>query len=199
MKQAYQDRNGHLALVAVGGNVTSSVGSPFEIVHAGIDALQTRWGQNGGPIRVSGFYQTPAFPVGAGPDFVNAACSFYCEDTPQVVLDALHDIEAEFDRKRTHRWGARTLDLDLIAHGAAVLPDTATFDHWFDLELSAQTTTAPKTLILPHPRVQDRSFVLVPLADVAPDWVHPRTGQTVSQMLAARPAEERETVVALTS
>lgn len=88
----------------------------------------------------------------------------------------------------------RTLDIDLVALGDSVLPDGATQDAWRRLPPEAQVRTTPDRLILPHPRLQDRAFVLVPLADVAPDWVHPRTGQTVRQMLDALPAEDRAAV-----
>ena len=88
----------------------------------------------------------------------------------------------------------RTLDLDLLAWGDSVLPDSATQDSWRALPPEAQVRAVPDGLILPHPRLQDRAFVLVPLADVAPDWVHPRTGLTVRQMLAALPAADRDAV-----
>jgi 2-amino-4-hydroxy-6-hydroxymethyldihydropteridine diphosphokinase len=85
----------------------------------------------------------------------------------------------------------RTLDLDLLALGDSVLPDAATQEHWRNLPLADQKRLAPDGLILPHPRLQDRAFVLVPLADVAPDWRHPLTGQTVAAMTASLPAAER--------
>ena len=91
----------------------------------------------------------------------------------------------------------RTLDLDLIALGDLVLPDPATHAAWRALPPDLQKMRAPDALILPHPRVQDRAFVLVPLADVAPDWTHPVLGLTVTAMLAARPVAERTEVVPL--
>jgi 2-amino-4-hydroxy-6-hydroxymethyldihydropteridine diphosphokinase len=81
--------------------------------------------------------------------------------------------------------------------GDSVLPDAATQDRWRLLPSEAQIGSTPDQLILPHPRMQDRAFVLVPLADVAPDWVHPRTGLSVRQMLAALPAEDRDAVTPL--
>jgi 2-amino-4-hydroxy-6-hydroxymethyldihydropteridine diphosphokinase len=134
-------------------------------------------------VKVSRFFATPAFPVGTGPDYVNAAALLETELSPRALLDHLHEIEAELGRERLTRWGQRTLDLDLVAMGDLVLPDAATQDLWRDLPLERQRQEAPDRLILPHPRLQDRAFVLVPMADVAPDWRHPRVGLTVRQML----------------
>jgi 2-amino-4-hydroxy-6-hydroxymethyldihydropteridine diphosphokinase len=147
-------------------------------------------------LAVSRFYATPCFPAGAGPDYVNAAAVLDdgSEGDLASVLLRLHDVEEKFGRKRLQRWGMRTLDIDLLAAGDSVLPDAETQDFWRKLALNEQKTAAPDQLILPHPRLQDRAFVLVPLADVAPDWLHPRTGQSVSEMLEALPKADRDAV-----
>jgi 2-amino-4-hydroxy-6-hydroxymethyldihydropteridine diphosphokinase len=106
----------------------------------------------------------------------------------------MHAVEERFGRVRERRWGMRTLDLDLLALGDSVVPDAGTQDSWRALPQEAQVRAVPDQLILPHPRLQDRAFVLVPLADVAPDWVHPRTGKTVAEMLAALPEADRAAV-----
>lgn len=182
------------ALIALGGNASSPWGDPTETVQKAISDVMDRLGTG---VMQSPLYSTPAFPAGAGPDFVNAAIRVSTDLSAQDVLTILHEIEAKAARLRTLRWGQRTLDLDLIALGDQVCPDLLTHSHWRGLEPDLQAQTAPDQLILPHPRVQDRSFVLVPLADVAPDWVHPVLGQSVVQMRDARPADEVSSVVRL--
>ena len=185
---------GHLTLICFGSNEISILGDPRETVQKAMSQVAAM--SEDAPIS-SPLYRTPAFPVGAGPDFVNAAMAIRTTLSPDAVLAELHEIETRAGRVRAARWGQRTLDLDLIAMGDLICPDVATQTHWRDLPPAAQASTAPDQLILPHPRVQDRSFVLVPLADVAPDWVHPVLQITIRDMLAARPAEERVTVVPL--
>ena len=182
------------ALIALGSNVFSPWGDPTATVLKAISELVDRLGPDAVQ---SPLYGTPAFPAGAGPDFVNAAIRIPTGLPAQEVLAILHQIEAEAARTRTLRWGQRTLDLDLIALGNQVCPDLPTYTHWHGLAPDLQAQTAPDQLILPHPRVQDRSFVLVPLADVAPDWVHPVLGQSVVQMRDARLADEVRSVVRL--
>ena len=82
------------------------------------------------------------------------------------------------------------MDLDLIGLDDAILPDAATRANWANLPPERAAQMVPDQLILPHPRLAERAFVLVPLADVAPEWVDPATGLCVAQMLAARPVEE---------
>lgn len=149
--------------------------------------------------RVSRLFRTPCFPLGAGPDYINAAAVVTPRHDmgPDQVLAALHAVEHATGRARGHRWAGRTLDIDLLAMGDKVLPDADTQAHWRNLAFRDQLRLAPDRLILPHPRLQDRAFVLVPLAEVAPDWRHPLLDLTVTQMLARRPPAEIATVTAL--
>ncbi|MFO1202269.1 MAG: 2-amino-4-hydroxy-6-hydroxymethyldihydropteridine diphosphokinase [Tabrizicola sp.] len=187
------ERIGAPALVALGANLPFEGEPPEVTLRAALKALSA---EGLAVLAVSRFFATPCFPAGAGPDYVNAAAVL--DVPPEIdatsIMQRLHSVEAFFGRRREQRWGMRTLDLDLVALGDSVLPDVATQDAWRQLAPDEQARRAPERLILPHPRLQDRAFVLVPLADVAPDWLHPRLGLTVRQMLDALPAADREAV-----
>ena len=142
-------------------------------------------------VHVSKFYATPAFPEGSGPDFVNAVVAVETTLSPTALLAHLHGIERQMGRDRKTRWSARTIDLDLIAFADHVHPGIGAYMTWHDLPLEDQQRLAPDGLILPHPRLQDRSFVLGPLCDVAPEWVHPVLGQSARALFEALAEAER--------
>ena len=185
---------GQIALIALGSNENSVWGDAAETVQK---AMLSVAALADAPAKLGGLFATPAFPAGAGPDFVNAGMAIATTRPAADLLAALHAIEADAGRHRTRRWGQRTLDLDLIAVGDDVLPDRQTHQKWRDLPLDVQQRDAPDELILPHPRLQDRAFVLVPLLDVAPDWRHPLLGKTIAQMCAALPDAMRAEVTRL--
>lgn len=160
----------------------SHAGSPEMTLRAAVKALGDSLLE---VERVSSLYATACFPAGAGPDYVNAAAVLSGIADAGEILAVLHRIEAAFGRERDQRWGRRTLDLDLIALGDAVLPDAESYARWRDLAPDQQVRRTPDRLILPHPRLQDRAFVLVPLAEIAPDWRHPVSGLSVAEMAAA--------------
>jgi 2-amino-4-hydroxy-6-hydroxymethyldihydropteridine diphosphokinase len=112
----------------------------------------------------------PIPPMPGAPWFVNGVARLEGEMAPEALLDHLQAIEARFGRQRPFPNAPRTLDLDLLDHGGQVL-DT------------------PR-LTLPHPRMRGRAFVLRPLAEVAPGWLHPGTGQGVDALLADLPPQE---------
>ena len=185
---------GRIFLIALGSNQNFEGNGPSVVLDGALEALKAL----GFVIRAcSRYFNTSAFPAGAGPDFVNAAASVEYAGTAADVLAQLHVVEAEMGRARVVRWGARTLDLDLIAAGDLVLPDAKAHQYWRDLPLETQKTAIPDVLVVPHPRLSERAFVLVPLLDVAPDWSHPVTGRTVREMHDALSDDARAEVVAL--
>ncbi|MEM9116775.1 MAG: 2-amino-4-hydroxy-6-hydroxymethyldihydropteridine diphosphokinase [Cyanobacteria bacterium P01_F01_bin.56] len=114
----------------------------------------------------SSIYQTA--PVGPPqPDFFNACALLESDFSPEALLQLLLSIEAQFGRVRRERWGARSLDLDLLL-------------------VEEQQIQTP-VLEVPHPRMWERAFVLVPLAEIAPHWRHPCSHQAIADICATLP------------
>ncbi|HAO10436.1 MAG TPA: 2-amino-4-hydroxy-6-hydroxymethyldihydropteridine diphosphokinase [Planktothrix sp. UBA8407] len=110
----------------------------------------------------SSWYQTP--PIGSPqPDYINGCAILEVQLQPDTLLETLLAVETKLGRVRRERWGPRILDLDLLL-----------FDN-----LIWETPT----LKIPHPEMRERAFVLVPLAEIAPNWVDPVTKKTITQLL----------------
>lgn len=183
--------NRSIIAIGLGGNLPFQGSPTATTLRLAVQALANR----DVVIRsVSRFFSTPCFPAGAGPDYVNAAVTVETPLSPVQLLERLHDVEAAFQRERVQRWGMRTLDADLLAFDQMILPDLARQTLWRDLPAARQIRATPDELILPHPRLQDRAFALVPLADVAPDWVHPILRKSARSLCAALPQGERAAV-----
>ena len=101
-------------------------------------------------------------PASDQPWFANAVVAVATELAPADLLAALHEIEHAFGRRRGRPWQARAIDLDLLDHGGRV--------------------EAGRSLVLPHPRMHERAFVMLPLREVAPDWVHPVSGLHIDRL-----------------
>ncbi|MBL4806502.1 MAG: 2-amino-4-hydroxy-6-hydroxymethyldihydropteridine diphosphokinase [Rhodobacteraceae bacterium] len=177
--------------ITLGSNQSGTAGTPSGTL---INALRLFESESLHVISQSSWYQSPAFPAGAGPDFVNAVVLAETAHSAFDVLAALHRIEARLGRVRLQRWAARTCDLDLLDVDGLVVPDMATYKGWQELPLDQQIQRAPDQLILPHPRIQDRAFVLVPLREIAPDWRHPVLNLTPAQMIAKLPQADIDNV-----
>lgn len=153
-------RCGPMILIALGGNVVSPVGPPAVTLKRALARLEELGVKI---LSVSSFYETPAWPDPSDPPFVNAVAAVSSALQPVELLDLLHGVETELGRKRSAPNAPRTLDIDLLDHDGRVAVGAVT---------------------LPHPRIAERSFVLVPLVEVAPSWRHPVSGQGAADLLA---------------
>ena len=177
----------YMAFVAFGANLAPSGSTVIASLSEAIRSLEDETCD----VRVrSGFYRTPAFPPGSGPDFVNGVLEIATARSAQELLVHLAQAEAKAGRVRDARWSARHCDLDLLSFEDQVLPDPKTVRNWIALPLARQMEETPGELILPHPRIQDRAFVLVPLRQVAPGWRHPLTDVHIDEMIAALSPED---------
>lgn len=181
-------------IIAIGANGSKQERENIEIVAKSIEMVST---SGLSIISTSRHYRTKAFPAESGPDFVNVTLLCETDAKPSQILGFLHKIEEHLGRIRTKRWGQRSIDLDLLCADDAILPSLETFNTWRDLSFKDQMTKAPNELILPHPRLQDRAFVLVPMNDVAPDWIHPVLNLSVGQMLDRLPKDQINEIVAI--
>jgi 2-amino-4-hydroxy-6-hydroxymethyldihydropteridine diphosphokinase len=159
-------------LIALGSNMRHvRHGPPRAVVQAAITALE---GCGLHITAVSRAYLTA--PVGSPqPAYINACLAAETSLSPEEVLRLLHEVERKFGRQRRRRWGARVLDLDLIAWGDLIQPSRYA---WFSETGSGKSCG----LTLPHPRAHLRPFVLIPLAQVAAEWRHPVLGRSAAQL-----------------
>lgn len=148
-------------VVALGGNLPrpgGAVQDSLEAALARLDALGLH------PVARSRWWTSKAWPDQADPPFLNGVALVETEHDPGAVMALLHQVEAEFGRTRGLANAPRPLDLDLIAHGRAVLAGE---------------------VVLPHPRAHERLFVMGPLAEIAPDWRHPVSGRSARDLAGA--------------
>ncbi|KPQ07957.1 MAG: 2-amino-4-hydroxy-6-hydroxymethyldihydropteridine diphosphokinase FolK [Rhodobacteraceae bacterium HLUCCA12] len=185
-----QIANCNCFLIALGANLGGTPEKNASVIYAAIGMIAAAGIK---VTRTSNFWQTPAYPADSGPDFVNACACVDSDLEPDMLLAVLHEVEARLGRVRRVRWGARAIDIDLLAAGSRILPDAVTLRSWMDLGAADQRRLAPDRLILPHPRLHERAFVLVPLAQIAPDWVHPVLKKSARELeQALDPAEKAQ-------
>jgi 2-amino-4-hydroxy-6-hydroxymethyldihydropteridine diphosphokinase len=152
-------------LIAVGANLPSpEFGPPRATCEAAWRELSSRGVRI---VRRSRWFETAPIPASDQPWYVNGVAAVATDLSPEALLALLQDVERTFGRERRELNAARVLDLDIVAYGELV-----------------RTEPPP---ILPHPRMQERAFVLLPLADVAPEWRHPADGRSVADMIRALP------------
>lgn len=166
-------------ILALGGNLPSHVGPPIKTIDAAIKAIEAALGS---PAERAGLYMTSPVPRTDQPDFCNTAIRIASAMAPHMVLDICLSIEGSFGRERRDRWSARTLDIDILSAGTLVLPSR---EAWDAHRARGDSSAIHPDLMVPHPRLDQRLFVLAPLTDLVPDWVHPCLGQTAADLHTA--------------
>ena len=155
-----------MKIVAIGSNLgVPGMGGPAEVCEAALGRLESA---EIAILARSGWYRSVPVPMSDQPDFINGVLSVSWDAGPKALMAKLHEIEGEFGRIRSMPNAARTLDLDLIDYDGMV-------------------REGPRSPVLPHPRMRDRAFVLMPLAELAPNWRDPVDGVLVTDLLAALP------------
>ena len=157
-----------MILLGLGANLPSPAGPPVATLEATLAALAAAGVTI---VARSRWYRTAPVPVSDQPWFINGVARVETGLEPLALLRLLQQIELQFGRRRGVRNEARPLDLDILDYDGRIEDGSG--------------------LILPHPRMHERAFVLLPLAEVAPGWRHPTLGETVSALIAALPASQK--------
>ncbi len=153
-----------MILIGLGANLDSSYGSPQDT----LDSCRSLLAERGvHMVKSSNIWRSAPVPVSDQPWYYNAVCIVETSLSSHEVLDVLSSVEDLIGRKRMERNAARVIDLDLLSY------NNETLDYSY--------------LIIPHPRMHERAFVLYPLREVAPDWIHPTLGQSLSDMIVSIP------------
>ena len=159
-----------MIFIALGSNLPHpDYGKPIDVCREAVSRLSQRG------IRVvasSRWYRSSPVPDLDQPDFVNGMVSVETDLSPAGLLVELQGIEREFGRVRTAPNAARILDLDLISYNDIV-------------------ANSEQLLILPHPRLSERAFVLLPLKEIAPNWIHPISGLSISRLADEVPKSQK--------
>ena len=159
-----------MILIALGANLPSRYGAPLETLTAAMDRIDAH--ENIAVIARSNVYKSAPVPISDQPWYHNAVIAVETDLKPFTLLTNLQEIETDFGRERADgdRNAARVLDLDMIAYDDVVIDEAG--------------------LEIPHPRMDDRAFVLLPLSDVSPKWKHPVSRACIGEMVAALPDDQ---------
>lgn len=158
-----------MILIGIGSNVAAPpANTPLETAQLGLAALAAPHLE---PVACSSWYESAPVPASNQPWFVNAVALIATDREPEFLLARMLDVETCFGRVRGERNAARTLDLDLLDYDGLII-DTP-------------------SLILPHPRLHERRFVLEPLCEIAPGWRHPRLSLTAAELLSCLPVGQQ--------
>jgi len=138
----------------------SNLGDRSTALNLALKALSANFGK---PIARSSIYQTAAWGLTDQPDFFNQVVAFRTGKSPSVILERILIIEKKLGRIRRTKWGPRTIDIDILFYG--------------NIKVNSPG------LDIPHPRIEERRFVLAPLVEIAADFIHPSNGKNLQELL----------------
>lgn len=155
-----------MILLGLGANLDGRYGLPEQALKACV-AMLPEYGLR--LLAASSVWKTAPVPVSDQPWYRNAVCLIETDFEPLELLAAVKTLERDFGRETAQINAPRVIDLDILAYNDLVKSEG---------------------LILPHPRMHERAFVMYPLQEIAPGWIHPVSGQSVNDMIANLPAEQ---------
>ncbi len=158
-----------MIIVALGSNLPSPRhGCPQAVLEAALEAISA---ENVRVVKRSRWYRSAPQPPSGQPRFVNGAAQLETDLSPKNLLTRLHEVEVDFGRLRGEPNSARILDLDLLAYRSLV-------------------TAEDDPLRLPHPRLHERAFVVLPIMDLNPEWRHPTLKLTAKELMERLPKDQ---------
>ena len=165
-----------MLLLGLGSNLSSSFGNRFENINMAISYLQSHKIRL---IKKSSFYETPSYPNIRNPKFINVIIEVLTYLPPEDLVSVLIFVEEKLERKRNKKNEPRTCDIDIVDYNGKIMD----FNY--------------KNLIfrVPHEKLIYRNFVLFPLQEILPNWIHPKTKEKISDLIAKLPEEDRKSIL----
>ena len=158
-------------IIVLGSNLSSEFGNSAETLKICLDEIKSNPAI--GSLSESEWYISSSLLDEREPRYVNVGIRFSTHLKPIELINFTSGLENKYGRKRQERWGPRTCDIDILLCDQQILPSKDYFVKWLKLDFLDQIKLVPDELIIPHPRLQERTFFLKPLNDLQPDWIHP--------------------------
>ncbi len=174
-----------MILIALGSNLSGAWGSPLATLEHAVMELAKTPGTR--VLRQSRYYETEGVGPGRPGVFVNSVISIEAHCGPDTLLCRLKGLERRAGPRSARRWGPRTLDLDILDYRRRILG--------WPVKGRLNDTVIRNTLVLPHPLLHERLFVLVPLMDAAPEWRHPVLHRTAGELWSRMRHERKGRVI----
>ena len=159
-----------MILLGIGSNLSSKYGDRFTNIDLAISFLEA---YKINVIKKSSYYETPSYPDNKNPKFINVVIQSNSKIPPKKLIEIFKKIEWKLGRVKSFKNSPRTCDIDIISYRNKVLS---------------------KEVTIPHKRMSKRNFVLLPLFEIAPNWIHPKTNKTIKRLIFSLPIKDITTI-----